>query len=86
MSDFRTRKAARIAAQSAGVKYKFQVVAQYDGKCVGTFSSRREAERFANEQIGPVAGNTAAFKAWCVMRPRNEPTPWTHFHVVRAEA
>ncbi|MCC4588776.1 hypothetical protein LL962_16985 [Xanthomonas sp. NCPPB 1067] len=71
MTDFRTRKADRIAARLANphARYRFQVVCTSyylpDGisNVVGVFNSRKEAEEFAFEQQGPIAGNTKAWKA-----------------------
>lgn len=87
MSTFAERKAERKAAQQSGIKYNFAVVEQqYTGKTVAVFSSKKEADRFANEQIGCVAGNTRAYQAWCALLRENTFAPNARFSVVRIEA
>ena len=83
MTTFAERKAARKSA--GAVKYRFEVREdRLDGTLVGTFDSRKQAEAFAFEQIGPDVGNTLAYKAWHATKPHNEFVPFcTNFKVIR---
>lgn len=61
---FRERKAARIA--KGQVKYEFRVYLEswrFRKELIATFKSRKEAEKFAFEQRGPIVGYSLAVGA-----------------------
>lgn len=69
---FSERKAARIAQQQAenGKKFKWRVVctsfylpASIDPILPGLFATKRDAERFAYDRVGPIVGFSAAVSA-----------------------
>jgi hypothetical protein len=85
---FAERKAARVA--KGPIKYEFHVYLSsymYPTELVATFRSRKEAEKFAFEQRGPLVGNSAAVR----MIQERHPYQRSHcdsddFHIERVEA
>lgn len=87
MSNFQTRKAARIAEAAAGVTVQFSVVTNnyaWDAETVGTFKSRQAAAEFT-AQIGPWVGDCRARRTLSARHPNAFIGSGMSFRIVREQ-
>lgn len=88
MTDFNTRKAARIAEGNSSKKFRFLVISNhyaFPAETVAVFASKKVAEEFATKQVGSFAGRTEASILFA-SRHRNEFVPTgVQFKVERQE-